>query len=113
MKISIVAIVLLSILASFFLPWWVIAPICFVVTYLAKLKPIQAFLISFISIFIVWICAIYYFDYGSVQPLVGELLGIPSKLTSIVAAVIGGLMAGVFGLSGSLLGKKPKRFVNG
>ena len=113
MKISIVIIALLSILASLVLPWWVIAPICFAVAYFVKLKPLQAFLISFLAIMIIWLGAIYYFDFGTVKLLVGDLLELPSNLTPLISSIIGGLVAGIFGLAGSLFSKKPKRFVNG
>lgn len=113
MKISILAIALLTILGSLVLPWWVIAPICLVVAYFFKLNPVQGFIISFITVFVVWLSAIYYFDHGTVKMLVGDLLSLPANVTPFLASLIGALVAGLFGLSGALLRKKPKRFVNG
>ncbi len=113
MKSSVAIIAVLTLLASFWLPWWIVAPICFLVALVFKLSPAQGFLISFITVFIVWIGSIYYFDHGTVKVLVGDILGISAIAAPILSSIIGGLIAGLFGLAGSFFSKKPKRFVNG
>ena len=114
MRNSILFIVILlgTILLSPFLPWWVIAPLSCLGTYVAKSRAGSAFLVPFLAVAIAWLASIYYLDDGSVQGLVGKIFEVPSVATPFIAAVLAGLVAGFFGLAGGLLSVKKKKWVN-
>ena len=111
MKNSLVFLFLFAatILCSFVLPWWVIAPLAMGFTYATKSASAAGFTVPFIAIFLAWLLSIYFIDNGSVQNILGELFGIPAFMTPLIASLLGGLVAGIFGWAGSLLSPKPKR----
>lgn len=115
MKNSLVFILLLvaTMLCSFVLPWWVIAPLAMLFTYFAKTSGTAGFFVPFASVLLAWLLSILFVDYGAVRDIMGDLFGIPAFATPILAALIGGLVAGLFGWAGSLLSPKPKKWVNG
>ena len=51
-----ILILLLSLIAQFFLPWWVIAPIAFILAAWMGNKPSKSFGNGFSAIFILWAC---------------------------------------------------------
>jgi hypothetical protein len=103
---SFLIIAALSLVLSIYLPWWIIAPISLAVCYYAQLSWAKSFLVSFISVYLVWLGSIYFFDYGTIRSIVGDLFSMPANVTPYFAAALGGLIAGLFGAAGSLL--KPK-----
>ena len=106
MKISFILILVLGFLLSYVLPWWVIGPLCFGVSFFMKLRPGRALAVSFFGIFVLWIAQIYWLDAHSIQEIIGGLFNIPNSTTPFLASAIGGVVGGVFGLSGSLLMKR-------
>lgn len=115
MKNSFVFILLFvaTILCSLLLPWWIVAPLALAFTYYAKTSSAAGFLIPFCSVLLAWLLSIYFVDYGAVRDILGKLFGIAAAATPIVAALIGALVAGLFGWAGSLLSPRPKKWVNG
>lgn len=113
MKNSLVFILLFAstILCSIVLPWWIIAPLALAFTYFAKTSRAAGFLIPLASVFLAWLLSIYFVDNGSVSDILGKLFGISAFYTPIVAAIIGGITAGLFGWAGSLLSPGPKVLV--
>ncbi len=101
----------ISVALSLVLTWWVIAPIYFLLCYTLKLKPLISFLASLISVAIIWFVAAYYFDNGLVNPLLSDILKVGPNMARPISSLIGGLVAGIFGLSGSLL-SADKHYMN-
>jgi|SRR6056300_1628261 len=105
MRIS-VAFILIAVAVvalGFYLPWWIIAPICAVVAYSLNLRAVYGFGVSFLAVFITWLVSIYIFDDGSVEPIVGALLEVNANFAPVISALIGAVLSGIFGLAGSLL----------
>jgi hypothetical protein len=115
MKNSILFIVIavLTAVTSLFAPWWVVAPIAFLVAFFGKMKAFAGFWVSFLAVFVTWWLTIYITDNGVVAELLGKLLTLPSWAAPLVASIIGGLVAGFFGLSGALFSYRKKSWVNG
>ena len=107
-----IVILLSTVLLSFLLPWWVIAPISFLVPYLAKAKPSAGFFTALLAVFFGWLMVVFYLDDGSVRQLAGNIFEAPALAMPLVSAVIGGLVAGFFGLAGGLLSSDKKKWVN-
>jgi uncharacterized membrane protein YhdT len=114
MKNSILFLVLFlgTLLVSTLLPWWSIAPIAVALTYSLKAKPAAGFFISLTAVFLAWLISIYIVDNGTVASLMGKLFQVSAFITPLVAALLGGLLAGIFGLSGALLAPKKKTWIN-
>jgi len=115
MKNSLIFLILFvaTILCSLVLPWWIVAVLSLAITYFAKARNLAGFFVPLAAVFLAWLLSIYFVDEGSVQEILGRLFGIPGFLTPAVASLVGGLVAGLFGLAGALLAPKPKKWVNG
>lgn len=101
----------LSCLLQLFLPWWIVAPVAFIVAALVKQSGGMAFLAGFTGVFLLWIG--YAFMLSSANdnilvPKVAELLKMLTQGSTIVlfafTGLIGGLVAGFAALSGSMAG---------
>ena len=108
---AIITVILLSAILENYLPWWVIAPVAFVVSYLFKLKWHQAFLAGFLGLFILWAGMAFFIDRSNEHILsakVSVLILKSSKPFVLIAitGIIGGLVAGFAGLTGSFLVKR-------
>ena len=106
----IITIAILSAIAQNFLPWWIIAPIAFALTYLFQLKPLQAFLAGFLALFLLWAGMAFFIDHANEHILsqrIAMLLHLSQPILLIfITGLIGGLVAGFAGLSGGLLVKR-------
>lgn len=71
------------------------------------------FLICFLAVFLAWLATILVTDDGTIAVLMGKLLNMSSFFTPFLASLLGALVAGFFGLAGSLLSPKTKNWVNG
>jgi hypothetical protein len=105
MKNSLVLLLLFvtTILSSLLLTWWVIAPLALALTYYNNVSTSAGFVIPFVAVFLAWLLSIYLIDTGAVSILLGELFSIAAFATPLLAAMIGGLLAGLFGWAGALL----------
>jgi len=106
MLILIIAIV--SLILQFFLPWWIIAPIAFGLSFWMARSGKQAFGSAFLAIFLLWI------GMGLIQTIpnenilanrVGSMLNLPDTsfnwiIVLLLSGIIGGLASGFSGLSG-------------
>ena len=105
--IPVVFIIALSYLSGIWLPWWVIVPSAGLVCFLNGLRPNQSFGISFLAGALLWGGLAYYADYknsGILSAQIGELFGgLPGIALVITTAILGGLVAGLGGLTGSTL----------
>jgi hypothetical protein len=115
MLILIIAII--SLILQFFLPWWIIAPIAFGLSFLMAKSGKQAFGSAFLAIFLLWIVM------GLIHTLpnenilankVGTMLSLPDAsfnwiIVLLITGIIGGLASGFSGLSGFLFKEAVKK----
>ncbi|MFA5243962.1 MAG: hypothetical protein WC380_01555 [Pedobacter sp.] len=113
----ILLIAILSLILQFFLPWWIIAPIAFIVSAWKSYSGWNAFRTSFIAIFILWIAM------GLIHSLpnnhilanrVGAMLNLPESPINwiyilLITGIVGGLSAGFSGLAGFYFREGIKR----
>lgn len=107
---QILTILILSIALGYFLPWWVIVPVAFGAGFYFEEKPGKSFVISFTTIFIYWALFAFYIDMKNDSLLSNRMANMiigsnGSILMILISALIGGLVAGMSGLTGSLLKK--------
>jgi hypothetical protein len=108
---AIATIIILSAILENYLPWWTIAPVAFVVSYLFKLRGFSGFLAGFLGLFLLWGGMAFFMDQSNDHILSSRIsvLFIKSAKPMVIVAMtglIGGLVAGFGGLAGSLLVKK-------
>ncbi len=108
---AIITVIILSAILENFLPWWIIAPVAFAVSYLFKLKWHQAFLAGFAGLFILWAGTAWLIDHSNEHILSARvsLLILKSCHPLAIVAItglIGGLVAGFAGLAGSFIVKR-------
>ena len=107
-SIAFVLIAVAVVALGLYLPWWFVAPLCFIVAYTLNLSWPNALLISFLSVFVMWLITIYLFDNGSIERVLGGLLNINANFTPILSASLGGILSGIFGVSGALLAGRER-----
>jgi hypothetical protein len=92
---------------QFFLPWWVIALVPLVVCLVLSKSGGRAFLRSFAALFVVWLGYAGYLHVqagGAMSDRVAQIFSLPHGLAlAAVAGVVGGLVAGLAGLTGYYL----------
>lgn len=104
--ISILIIAVLSAIAQFFMPWWIIAPIAFGVCFWRSNTAGKASLEGIVGIALVWAVYVIFLNFqnqGVLAARMGELLvKIPNNpgLLLIITPLIGGFVGGVAGLVG-------------
>jgi hypothetical protein len=105
--IPVVFIIALSYLSGIWLPWWVIAPSAGLVCFLNGLRPSQSFWVSFLAGVLLWGGLAYHADFknaGILSAQIGELFGgLPGITLVITTGILGGLVTGLGGLTGSAL----------
>jgi len=108
---AIITIIILSAILENYLPWWVIAPVAFIVSYLFKLPWHQGLLAGFIGILILWGGIAFFIDHSN-QHILSDRLSVlffksvkPHVLV-LMTGIIGGLVAGFAGMTGGFLVKK-------
>lgn len=105
---ALVITLLLSFISGLYLPWWAIAIVGFAVALLIHQRAWKAFFAAFLALFLLWILLALWRDIPNDSILsskIGELLGVgPSPfLVMLITGLIGGLVAGIAAISGSLL----------
>ena len=102
-------ILVLSLIASFVLPWWVAAVIAFIAAYFIGKTAKQAFWSGFGALALAWIILALFKSIPNDQILakrVASVFHLPHwTLLLLITAVIGGLVAGLSALSGLLVKK--------
>jgi len=100
---------LLSFIAQLFLPWWVIAPVAFVVAMLFKQSGLAAFVSGFLSIFLLWVVYAFTLSSANDHLLAAKVSDLLKQLTGggivgvlVFTGLLGGLVAGFAALSGRL-----------
>lgn len=108
--ISTLLTALLSFAACLFLPWWSIAVVAFLVAALIPQQPGKAFLAAFTALFFLWGILSFYISNANENILAHKVSMLVLKMDNpfllmTVTALIGALVAGLAGLSGSYLRK--------
>lgn len=112
-------IAIFSFIAQTFLPWWSLAIIAFVLSFLLGKKPLKTFLSAFFGCGIVWLLMAFYshFAKGDVMTnRIAALLSLHGSLILYVGAfLIAALVGGLAALSGFFLRdvSKPKKLISG
>jgi len=107
---SLILIVALSYLGGLFLDWWSVALAAFLVALLIPVSAAKSFVYSFISVFLLWLALAFFQDVRNDHILANRVSMVFLQMRSpigmgIISSVIGGLVAGMGGLTGSLLRK--------
>ncbi len=110
--ISLLLTALLSFAACLYLPWWVIAPVAFLVAAVTGLVPGRAFLAGFLAIFLLWATLSFKMSAANDHILAHKVAQLLFKTDSpylliAITAFIGGLVAGFAALAGAFTRKKP------
>ncbi len=104
-------IILLSFVSCLYFPWWAIAIVSFLVLALIPLRPLQAFLCGFVSIFLFWTLLSFYISNNNEHVLAHKVSVLVLKTDSpfllvLATGLIGGLVAGFAALTASYIRKK-------
>lgn len=107
---AIILIAILSAIAEWFLPWWMIAVVSFAVMLFMGLKPGKSFLAGFLGIAICWLIAALLHDIPNEHILstrMASLFHLPGYgLFIAVTVFVGGLIGGLAALAGGLMNRK-------
>ena len=100
-------ILILSFIASYFLPWWIVAMVAFLAAFFIGKTSGKSFLSGFAAVFIVWMALALLKSIPNDHILasrVVQLFPLPNNWiwVLIVTAFIGGLVGGMGSLSGVL-----------
>ncbi len=103
-------ILILSFLAGLLFPWWVLIPIVFFMCNWRSKSFKSAFLISFLSVFLLWAVLSFYYSVANNHILakrVAELFGLGNSSISwlwmiLLSPLPGAITAGFAGISGYL-----------
>lgn len=103
-------ILILSFVASYFLPWWIVALIAFLAALFIGKTSGQSFWSGFGGVFIVWVVLALIKSIPNDNMLASrviQLFPLPHNwiLLLLITALIGGLVGGVSALSGILVKK--------
>ncbi len=110
--ISFLLMSLLSFAACLYLPWWSITIVCFVISLLIRQHPGIALITGFLSLFILWAGLSFWISNNNGHILAHKvslliLKGDHPYLLIIVTGLIGGIVASLAALAGSLLRNRP------
>ena len=104
----VIVILLFTIAAGYFLPWWGLALVAFACTLAGRLHPGPGFIAGFLGVFLAWLLGGLLKDFqqgGQLSLRMAQLFKLNNGyLFLIVAAVIGGVAGGLSGLTGALFG---------
>jgi hypothetical protein len=100
-------IALISLVAQFFLPWWVVAPIALGVCYFVSKTPVLALAEGTAGVAMVWL-AYALFTHIRTEGIMTErmsqlLLKGPANLLLTITPLVGGFVGGLAGLTGYYL----------
>ena len=104
---GILAIAVLGALVSLYLPWWMVAVVSFIVSFIVHLKKGKAFLLGFFGVAVCWLAVILKADIANEHILstkMAMLFSLPDyRLFILVNVLLGGLVGGLAAWSGAAL----------
>lgn len=103
-----ILLVIVTFIAQLILPWWIILPITFLVSFYFNKKPWRSFIIGFTALFLLWTFYSFYLSWMNDHLLanrIGLLLGLAkSNINWLWVVLLSGLpaaiIAGLAGLAG-------------
>jgi len=103
-------ILILSVLSSYFLPWWMVTVLAFLAALFIGKTSGQSFLLGFSGVFVAWVLVALFKSLPNDNMLAGrvvQLFPLPHNWiwVLLVTGIIGGLIGGMSALSGMLLKK--------
>lgn len=104
--IKILLIALICYIAQLYLPFWIVAVVSLLINVSIKTSTFSSFLSGFLGTGILWLIMSIYIDQstnGILTERIANLLTVNTPILIIVTAVIGGLVSGFAGMTGSLL----------
>lgn len=106
--ISLLLMMLLSFSVCLYFPWWTIAIVSFVVSFIFPTRYGFAFLKGFLALFILWFGICFWLSFKNSHILAEKVSVLILNMSSpfllvLLTALIGGLVGGLAALSGSLL----------
>ncbi|RYY55098.1 MAG: hypothetical protein EOO09_11805 [Chitinophagaceae bacterium] len=104
---------LLCFIGGLYAPWWIIAPVAFLVALLIPQQPWKSWVTGFLAVFFTWGIIAFWIDRDNASLLsikIGQLIGVGEKpfLLVILSGLVGGLVAGFAALSGFYLRTSKK-----
>jgi len=108
-----ILIIVIAFITQLFLPWWIIVPVVLLCCWAKAKTASSAFIISFMSIFLLWLVMSLFLSFPNDHILanrVGLMLGLPEAsynwaVVALIATLPGALTAGFSGVSGFFLRK--------
>ena len=105
--LSVILIAILSAVAEYFMPWWMMAVVTFIIAVFIGQKPGRSFLMGFSGIALFWLLAALLHDVPNDHILstrMAALFHLPNYgLFIVVSVFIGGLIGGLSALAGALI----------
>lgn len=95
---------------SFISPWWIVVPVCLMVSFLFKVKIKHAFLMGFCAIFFLWFAQSFFIDMQNDSILSSKIGELFQGLSSLLLTGITGLLGGILGGLGSQIGAELNRY---
>jgi len=103
--IQVLFTIVLCAVLQFFLPWWTLAIGSFVVAFLFDNKSLPAFSVGFLGAGILWVGIAVYISFVTDSVLTTKLNQLLPINSFAVTFLVGGLVGGFGGLTGSLFRK--------
>lgn len=102
---SILTIIVLSALAQFFLPWWIVALVAFSVCFFMAESPVKALVEGVVGVAIVWIVYTLFIHFSTGGGMTNTMSTVLFKTPNpawllVLAPVLVGLVGGLAGLAG-------------
>lgn len=112
--IKMFVILLISIvLAQLLCPWWIIAPISLLISFIFNKRPMSTFFICFFAVFFIWLSYSYYQSMANDHILAKRIAGLFGLgqnehnwiWITLASGLTGGIVAGIAGLGGQYIRK--------
>lgn len=99
--------------AHAFMPWWIIAPVAFAVSFAIRQKPYLSLLSGFAGIFLLWSVQSYLISASNGHILAGKISELLVKTANpyigfILTGMVGGLVSGLAALTAAYSYKKTE-----
>ncbi len=105
--------IVLGMIAQSYLPWYSLAILAALCTFLDKTKPTQSFIIYFLLGGILWSALAIYIDITSASRLSSKIGVLFGNLSVAVLIVLTGIVGGITSGLGALVGSLSRSIVNG